>query len=392
VDTDRFSHVLVVEDNAADLKLLCDILEKEGFQVIGCGSAREALEHVRRRDFGVAVVDYRLPDLTGTQLLEQIRGVDDYVRVIIYTGPASYDSIKEALHLGAFAYVERLSDPGELVRNVHRACREQAGRYASDLEQAVARRTEELARSNRELDAFASMVAHDLRSPLLTISGYCQLIEEEYAERMNAAAHEYLNQIVGGATRMQQLIEDLLEYSRAGRSEEPMQTVEMQSVVVQAMANLENLIRSNDAQVGVGPLPMVVGDQTQLVQLMQNLIGNAIKFRRDETPQVRITAAPERNGWRFNVEDNGIGIAPEQYDRIFQTFERLNGHKYPGSGIGLAICKKIVERHGGRISLESVVGQGATFFFTLSYPPSDAFNDSKSSAERSCASRSSSNA
>ncbi len=289
--TDRLSNVLVVEDNAAELRQLCDILQGEGFHVIGCGSAGEALEHVAQRDFGVAVVDHRLPDLSGTQLLEEIRRFDDQVRVILYTGPASYDSIKQALDLGAFAYVERLSDPGELLRYVHRACLERVDRYALDLEQAVASRTEELARSNRELEDFASVVAHDLRSPLLTISGYSQLIEEEYGSRLDATALNYLHQIVAGAERMGRLIEDILHYSRAGHSREPFQPVDMQSVAAQATANLEALIRQTGARIEVSPLPTVVGDQTQLVQLFQNLFGNAMKFRRNEPPRIHVSAA-----------------------------------------------------------------------------------------------------
>ncbi len=365
MSADRFPHVLIVEDNAVELKLLCDILQGEGFQVIGCGSAQEALEHVRERDFGVAVVDYRLPDLSGAQLLEQIHAFDDHVRVIIYTGVASYDSIKEAMHLGAFAYLEKLSDRSELLRHVHRACHERVGRYALDLERAVADRTEELAHSNRELKTFASVVAHDLRSPLLTISGYCQLLEEEFHDRLDLTAHEYLAEIVGGATRMNRLIEDLLEYSRAGRSREPLQSVDMRSVMIQATANLESLIREQEVRIEIGQMPTVSGDHTQLVQLFQNLLGNAIKFRRDESPRLRVTATRVDEGWRFAVEDNGIGVAEEHFDRVFQTFQRLQGREYPGTGIGLAICKKIVERHGGRIWLDSVAGQGATFFFTL---------------------------
>ncbi|MBN1394807.1 MAG: response regulator [Pirellulales bacterium] len=365
MSADRFSHVLIVEDNAAELKLLCDTLQDEGFQVIGCGSAREALKHVRERDFGVAVVDYRLPDLSGTQLLEQIHTCDDHVRVIIYTGAASYDSIKEALHLGAFAYLEKLSDRGELLRHVHRACHERVGRYALDLERAVADRTEELARSNRELETFASVVAHDLRSPLLTISGYCQLLEEEFHDSLDLTAHEYLAQIVGGAERMNRLIEDLLEYSRAGRLRGPLQSVDMRSVMIQVTANLESMIQSQDARIEIGRMPTVTGDQTQLVQLFQNLLGNAIKFRREEPPLIRITATRANEAWQFAVQDNGIGIPKEYFDRVFQTFQRLQGREYPGTGIGLAICKKIVERHGGRIWLDSVDGQGTTFFFTL---------------------------
>ena len=363
--TERIFQVLVVEDSQAELRLLSDILRDEGFNVIGCGSASEALEHVQQRDFGVAVVDLRLPDLSGTQLLERIRGFDDQVRVIIYTGAASYDSIKEALHLGAFAYVEKLSDPSELLRHVHRACRERVDRYALDLEQAVAERTEELARSNDELENFASVVAHDLRSPLLTISGYCQLLQEEFGEQFQDAANDYFGQIVRGAARMNRLIDDLLGYSRAVHSQQSLERVDMTGVLVQARANLDASIREHGTQIEVGPMPTVVGDQTQLVQLLQNLIGNAIKFCRQTSPWVRVTASRDGSCWQFAVEDNGIGIEKEHFDHIFQTFHRLHGQEYPGSGIGLAVCKKIVERHGGQIWLDSIAGQGTTFYFTL---------------------------
>jgi signal transduction histidine kinase len=362
---ERISQVLVVEDSQSELQLLSDILRDDGFRVIGCSSASEALEHVQQRDFGVAVIDLRLPDLSGAQLLERIRGFDDQVRVIIYTGAASCDSIKEAPHPGAFAYVEKLSDPSELLRHVHGACRERADCYALDLERAVAARTEELARSNDELENFASVVAHDLRSPLLTISGYCQLLQEEFGEQFGGEANDYLDQIIAGAARMNRLIEDLLEYSRAARSRQPVQCVDMASVLVQARANLDASIREQEAQIEVGPMPSVVGDQTQLVQLLQNLIGNAIKFRRQPSPCVRVTASRDGGCWQFAVEDNGIGIEKEHFDDIFQTFHRLHGREYPGSGIGLAVCKKIVERHGGRIWLDSAAGQGTTFYFTL---------------------------
>ena len=363
--TERFSHVLVVEDNQAELELLCRILSEEGFQVVGCGSATEALEQFGHRRFGVAVVDLRLPDLSGTQLLERVRSIDDQVRVIIYTGAASYNSIKEALHLGAFAYVEKLSDRTELLRHVHRACLDRVDRYALSLEQAVAARTKELARSNRELEDFAAIVAHDLRSPLLTIDGYCQMLQEEYASTCDGAAADYLAQVVAGVGRMDRLIEHVLEYSRAGRLRQPLEQVDMAAALVQATANLEASIREHDARIEAGPLPCVIGDQTQLVQLLQNLLGNAIKFRRQESPCIRMSALRDGDGWQFAVADNGIGIDKTHFDRIFQTFQRLRGQEYPGAGLGLAICKKIVEWHGGRIWLDSVVGQGTTFYFTL---------------------------
>jgi light-regulated signal transduction histidine kinase (bacteriophytochrome) len=363
--TERVSQVLVVEDNQAELQLLCSTLRDEGFHVIGCGSASAALEHVQQRDFGVAVVDLRLPDLSGTQLLERIRCFDSQVRVIIYTGAASYDSMKEAINLGAFAYVEKLGDRSELLRHVRRACLERVDLYALDLERAVTARTEELARSNHELETFASIVAHDLRSPLLTISGYCQLLREEIGGQGPPTADEYLGQIINGAARMERLIEDLLEYSRAARAERSLQSVDTESVVSQARANLDALVRAQEATIEVGPMPTVIGDQTQLVQLLQNLIGNAIKFRRQTSPRVRVSALRGGKCWQFAVEDNGIGIEKEHFDRIFQTFQRLHGQEYPGNGIGLAVCKKIVERHGGRIWLDSIVGKGTTFRFTI---------------------------
>jgi light-regulated signal transduction histidine kinase (bacteriophytochrome) len=365
MSTERVSQVLVVEDNPSELQLLCDMLRDEGFHAIGCASAAEALEHVRQRDFGVAVVDFYLPDLSGTQLLERIRHCDDEVRVIIYTGAASYDSMKEALHLGAFAYLEKFDDRGELLRHIRRACLERVDRYALDLERAVAARTEELARSNNELETFASIVAHDLRSPLLTISGYCQLLCEEFQGKPHSTTHDYLNHIINGAARMDRLIADLLEYSRAGSPRRPLQKVQMQSVMEQALANLDALIRENNAQIEIETMPTVHGEPTQLVQLLQNLIGNAITFRGESPPKIRVSSREDGSYRRFDVSDNGIGIDKEHFERIFQTFQRLHGKEYPGTGIGLAVCKKIIDRHGGQIWLDSAVGHGTTFHFTL---------------------------
>lgn len=362
---ERFSQVLVVEDSEPERQLLCEILQEEGFQAIGCGVAAKGLEEVQRGRFGVAIVDLRLPDMPGTQLAEKIRSLDDQVQVIIYTGAASFDSVKEALNLGAFAYVEKLSDPGELLRQVHRAVRQRAGRYAADLESAVRQRTEQLARSNRELENFASVVAHDLRSPLLTISGYCQILQYEYRGKIDATADEYLNQIVGGVGRMSRLIEDLLNYSRVARSEEPFQRVDLEVVLAEAVANLEGAIRESDAKVEAGPLPALPGVRPQLLQLFQNLIGNALKFRGEAPPVIRIRATRGEHCWQFACEDNGIGIESQHFDRIFLVFQRLHRQEYPGTGIGLALCKKIVELHGGRIWLTSKPGEGTTFYFTL---------------------------
>jgi light-regulated signal transduction histidine kinase (bacteriophytochrome) len=362
----RLSRVLVVEDNPAELRLLCEILDDEGFSVVGCASASEAIEEVRKHDFSAAVVDLRLPDLSGTQLLERIRGLSNQTRVIIHTGAGSYDSAKEAINLGAFAFVEKLSDPHELLRYVHAACRERIHGYASDLEAAVRQRTEELARSNSELEDFAYTVAHDLRSPLLTISGFSQILREDYRSRLDQDADEYLAHIHEAVTRMTRLIEDLLNYARVGRNQEPFQSVCLEEVLAQVKGNLEGAIRANQAQVRSLGLPCVQGNPTQLVQLLQNLIGNAIKFRGQDLPVVTISAQPDGDQSIVSVEDNGIGVEREHFEKVFQLFQRVHGgDPRSGTGIGLAVCKKIVQRHGGRIWLESQPGRGTTFFLTL---------------------------
>jgi light-regulated signal transduction histidine kinase (bacteriophytochrome) len=287
--------------------------------------------------------------------------------VIIHTGNASYDTVKEAINLGGYAYLEKLSDPAELLGTVHRACRESIDRYARQLEKAVAARTEELARSNRELENFASVVAHDLRSPLLTISGFCQILQEEFSGHLEPQAEMYLSRIIEAVARMSQLINDLLNYARVGRREEPHTLVDLGDVLSQVQANLAGPIHDAQATLVVAePLPLVQGNPTLLVQLLQNLVGNAIKFRRAEPPIIRITAQREDGRWRLAVADNGIGIHSEHFDKLFQVFHRLHRQEqYPGTGIGLALCKKIVEHHGGRIWLESEPDRGTTFYFTL---------------------------
>ncbi|MFZ5829368.1 MAG: sensor histidine kinase [Planctomycetota bacterium] len=363
--TSRFRRVLVVEDGAAERALLCEILRDEGFEVAGCGSASEALALIRSDNHGVAIVDLRLPDLSGTELLDRIRAIDSEVRVIIYTGAASYETVRDALNLGAFAYAEKLTDPGELLRHVHRAAHERTQRYALNLEAEVAKSSMELARSNRELDDFVSVVAHDLRSPLLTISGFCQILREECLAGETGNVVEHVDRVTEGVDRMSRLIEDLLSYSRLDRLHSESTRVDTQKTVERVLASYQAALRDVSAKVDVQPLPIVHADPGQMLSLFEHLIGNSIKFRRDVPLEIRVEAFPEGAEWRFAVRDNGVGIRSEDYKRVFEVCQRLHAQEFPGSGIGLAVCRKVVERHGGRIWVESEVGRGSTFFFTL---------------------------
>ncbi|MFQ5752747.1 MAG: ATP-binding protein, partial [bacterium] len=224
----------------------------------------------------------------------------------------------------------------------------------------------ELVRSNIELEQFASIASHDLQEPLRMVSSYLQLLQRRYQGKLDADADDFIAFAVDGANRMKALIHDLLLYSRVGTQGKPFKPTDCEAVFDQTVANLKLVIADNGALVKHDALPTVMADEVQLLQLFQNLIGNAIKFRKEESPQVHVAARQKGSKWVFSFRDNGIGIKPEYANRIFIIFQRLhNRNKYSGTGIGLAVCKKIVERHGGRIWVESQPGVGSTFSFTL---------------------------
>ena len=225
----------------------------------------------------------------------------------------------------------------------------------------------DLARSNAELEQFAYVASHDLQEPLRMVASYTQLLARRYKGKLDQDADEFIAFAVDGARRMQELINDLLTYSRVGTRALQLETVDSNQLVDQVVGDLAAAVHESSANVTRDDLPSVQGDPTQLRQLFQNLIANGIKFHRPhQTPRVHIAAMRERGPWTFSVNDNGIGIEPQYQERIFALFQRLHTRAdYPGTGIGLAICKKIVERHGGQISVESQPGHGTTFRFTL---------------------------
>jgi len=224
----------------------------------------------------------------------------------------------------------------------------------------------DLKRSNQELEQFAYVASHDLQEPLRMVSSYVQLLARRYRGKLDSDADEFINYAVDGVTRMKILINDLLAFSRVGTHGNELSPVQLKDAVEIAISNLRLAIEENNALVTFDALPEVLADEGQMVQLFQNLIGNAIKFHSKEPPKVQIKVRREKDQWQFSVCDNGIGIDPQFAERIFVIFQRLHTREeYSGTGIGLSICRKIVERHGGRIWVESEYGRGATFCFTL---------------------------
>jgi len=235
-------------------------------------------------------------------------------------------------------------------------------KQAEELKQAILA----LERSNRELEQFAYVASHDLQEPLRMVSSFTQLLAKRYQGKLDKDADEFIAYAVAGANRMQALINDLLTYSRVDTRGKSFKPIDSEAVFNQAVANLRVAIKEGEAVITHDPLPPLIADDLQIVQLFQNLLGNAIKFHGKEPPRIHVSAKQEGNEWVFSFRDNGIGIAPEYFDRIFVIFQRLHGREeYPGTGTGLTICKKIVECHGGRIWVESEPSKGSTFYFTI---------------------------
>ncbi len=274
----------------------------------------------------------------------------------------------------------RISD-GDLATPIEVASRDEIGQLADaframtsrlveanlTLERKVKARTEALARSNADLSQFAYVASHDLQEPLRMVASYTQLLARRYKGRLDTDADEFIAFAVDGANRMQKLINDLLLYSRVGTRGKEFAPTDSEEVLSVVLSNLELLIEEAGASVTRDPLPVVMADRSQLIQLLQNLVANGIKFRREgEAPRIHVSAGRNGSEWVFSVSDNGIGISREYWERVFVIFKRLHGvGEYPGTGIGLAVCKRIVERHGGRIWISSTPGQGATFYFTM---------------------------
>ncbi len=239
-------------------------------------------------------------------------------------------------------------------------------------EETIASKTAELSRSNAELAQFAYIASHDLQEPLRMVAGFLELLSKRYKGQLGSDADEFIAFAVEGANRMKQLIDDLLVYSRVGTRAKPLESKDSQTILTDALDNLKVALEESEGSVEISSLPIVTCDAVQLTQVFQNLIANALKFRGEAPPIVEIGCRKKENEWVFSVADNGIGIDPKYFERIFLIFQRLHQRDaYPGTGIGLAVCKKIVERHGGRIWVESEPGKGSVFFFTIPFSDGD---------------------
>jgi light-regulated signal transduction histidine kinase (bacteriophytochrome) len=366
-----------------DAELIAQALRKGGFAVTAAVVQTEAAfeKQLRAHPPDIVLADYNLPQWKGVEAVEVLRREGLDIPLILVSGALGDVTAVECIKRGVTDYV--LKDGlARLPEAVRRALHEKnLLRLRRQAEEALARKAEQLARSNAELEQFAYIASHDLQEPLRMVAAYTQLLAERYRGKLDENADKFIGYASEGALRMQTLIQDLLAFSRVGRSSTARVEVDCEKVMAEILQNLEPAIKESGAVVNHAPLPVVWADHSEITQLLQNLIGNAIKFRGSEPPKILVQAEhvqaervqAERaqvekadSNWLFTVSDNGIGIAPEYVENIFIVFQRLHTRaEYSGNGIGLSICKKIVERSGGKIWVESNPGQGSTFKFTL---------------------------
>ncbi len=287
----------------------------------------------------------------------EIKNKNGNVTPVLYNASVYKDEFGEVL--GVFAAARDITE----TRKAENILKD----YQNTLEEKVKIRTEELAKSNADLTHFAYIASHDLREPLRMITSFLQLLERRYADKLDHDANEFINFAVEGAKRLDNMINDLLEYSKITNKEKEFVPLKLENVLEEALMNLVVQIEESDAVITYDPLPTVNGDEKLLVMLFQNIIANAIKYRRNETPKIHISSIKENDHYVISINDNGIGIDQKYLTRIFTIFQRLHRNdEYDGTGIGLAIVENIVHQHGGEIWVESELGKGSTFYFTIS--------------------------
>jgi signal transduction histidine kinase len=395
--------ILLVDDRDANLTALESILDDLGQELVRANSGREALRHLLRDDFAVILLDVKMPDMDGfeTAALIRERERSRHTPILFLTAHKDEEHLFRGYYAGAVDFLykpinpevlrskvsvfvdlclktELLKRQAEILRrrneDLERLVREKdeaeqrARALNSELELRVSERTAELSRSNEELRQFAYAASHDLREPLRTVTSYSQLLFSRYGNELDKDGKEFLNYVVEAVKRMDALLTDLLTYSQQlGPPRWNVSPTNAEAVLTGVLMNLQAAIKETRAEITHDPLPSeIYSDFAQLSLVFQNLVSNALKYRKPAgAPTVHISASEGTEAWTFCIRDNGLGIPPEYQNQIFGLFKRLHGREYPGTGIGLAICKKIIERHGGAIWVESQPGAGSTFAFTI---------------------------
>lgn len=362
--------IINVDDDEPSRYVRSHVLLHAGFTVHEAASATETLQLIAKHKPDLVLLDVHLPDANGIELCRRIKSAPENASLIVLQISASATTAPHtisALDSGADAYLSEPVEPGVLVATVRALLRlRKAERELLAANERLRVLNRELQRSNEDLEQFAFAASHDLQDPLRTVASFARMLERTAREKLSDREREYLTLILDGAYRMRSLIDDLLSYSQAGRLSSPPQMVDLNTALSWALENLRERINASGTAVTSDHLPCVLGDEGQLGHVFQNLIGNAIKYSRPNVRTVvQVSSARQDSEWLIGVRDNGIGIEPQFLDAVFAPFKRLHGRSIPGTGMGLAMCRRVIEAHGGRIWVESVVGEGSAFYFTF---------------------------
>lgn len=373
------ANILIIDDDQGKLDLFEVILRSLNQNIIKCNSGEDGLRVLLNNEVAVILLDVKMPVLDGFETAKLIRErtKTSAVPIIFITAYNSGEyNISKGYSLGAVDYLffpfneefllAKVKVFLELffLRKKEQLQSEELARINDDL----IKTNEKLQQSNKDLEQFAYVASHDLQEPLRMVTLYTQFLDKAYHDKLDQDARDYIQFAVDGAKRMQMLINDLLGYSRISSKAKKFKMADTSVILHKTIDNLQQMIEENEAVITNDNLPAIRCEESHILRLFQNLISNAIKFRKDTVvPQIHISCTQENDDYLFAVKDNGIGIAAEYFDRIFVIFQRIEVQtKYPGTGIGLSICKRIVEWHGGKIWLESREHEGSTFFFTIS--------------------------
>jgi len=375
VDSDVINRLLVVDDEAALLEALCHTLQDEGYSVKGFTGTGAALAALRAGAFDIVLTDLTMPGMDGIAFLNAAREIDPALVGIVMTGHGTITTAVDAMKAGALDYILKPFDLRVILRVLARtqAMLRLRRENAALLERLSLRTVEleaanrELHVANRELEAFSSSVSHDLRAPLRTIDGLLRVVQEDFGAGLAPEAHRHIDAITAQASRMSELIEDLLRLSRLGREPLQKRSVDMRALVQEVVGELQAAEGTRRLDIRIGELPAVEADPSLLRQVWVNLVANALKFtRRRESALIEIVGAAREDDKLYSVRDNGAGFDPRRAERLFGIFQRLHAAKdFEGTGVGLSITRRIIERHGGSIWAESEPDKGAAFHFTL---------------------------
>lgn len=358
--------ILVVDDEVVLMQALCDTLRERGFEAVGFTGGEPALAALRKQPFDLVLTDLMMPDMDGITLLREAAEIDPNLVVVIMTGQASVDSAVEAMKAGALDYITKPFKLAAIMPVLDRALGVRRLRVENaELAEDLRTRTEELEAANDELEAFAYSVSHDLRAPLRAIASFSEIIREDHGEELAEEAVELLDRIDRNAQRMSDLISDLLTFSRLSKKPFDRELVDVGLLVSDVVDEISK--DRGERYVQIQDLPETAGDPTLLRQIFANLLSNSFKFTRHrEEPQIEVGWCGDENEHCFYVKDNGAGFDMQYASKLFNVFQRLHSEtEFEGTGVGLSLVRRLVQRHGGRIWAEAEVDKGACFYFTL---------------------------